>query len=125
MRPVKIKYWGLMWLSKTGYLWFNGIGWLIATALAVVGAYLGFLPPFSTLWHQEPAWGFGNYLWWLFLACLAFQLIDAGVAWTKFAKKEEEQTRLESWPEDEAPFQNPESSEAIRERQTHFRRPRS
>src|SRR5437867_2289667 len=119
MKPIKIKYWGILWLSKRGYLLLNGIGWLASLGLCVVCVFAGVLPPFSTLWRQDPAWGLANYFWWLFLVCLACQLIDAGVAWLKFAKEEDAQRLREeesAWQEDEEAIEPAEPSAAIRER---------
>jgi hypothetical protein len=89
--PVRIKYWGMFWLTKTGYLLFNGIGWIIAINMCVAGVIMGVLPPFRNLWDPDPTWGIFRFFWLFLLICMAGQCIDAGVAWMKFAKKEEEQ----------------------------------
>jgi hypothetical protein len=126
MKPVKIKYWGLFWLSKRGYLLFNGIGWLVAIGFCLIGVALNRLPPPRTLWHPDPVWGVANAFWWVILICLALQLIDAGLAWMKFAKREEEQEDLEEWlaSADDEPPRVVEPSEAIRAKRTNVRRPR-
>lgn len=95
MDPVRIKYYGLFWLTKSGYL----IGTLIAVCgiiVAVLMAYpAGYLPPPRWPWDPPPeyhltgvrAWLY-NHFYDLVLACLVLEALDVVVTLRCFARAE-------------------------------------
>jgi membrane protein implicated in regulation of membrane protease activity len=121
--PVRIKYWGLFWVTRFEYVLFNAVGWFIALMLTAVGVFMGVLPPLRCLWQPDPAWGVFAYFWWVLLACIAGQFFDAAIAWRKFARREEEQRRRR----DDSVYEDdePEASEGIMEKRSGYRRRRS
>jgi hypothetical protein len=109
VEPVRIKYYGLFWITKRGYL--------IATALAVLflvpacGYFLwvawltvGSLPPWQWPWEPppRPALNFGgwvfNYFYWIILAGVVLEMIDILVVLRRFARKEAEQNAKRDQP---------------------------
>ena len=122
MQPVRIKYYGLIWMTRRGYLISLTVAGLVALACFVIVAAMGRMPPPRSLWEpvvRGP--GFGvfvvNNLYRFLILCLIAQAIDTIVVLRKFAKKEAEQ-RAQS----DAALQQAESgqkpSEAIMEKQT-------
>jgi hypothetical protein len=97
MEPVQIRYYGLFWLTKSGYL----IGTLIAACGVVVGFLMayptGYLPPPRWPWEPVPdpyltgarGWLY-NHLYDLALFCLVMEAIDIVVTLRRFARKEAE-----------------------------------
>jgi hypothetical protein len=95
MEPVRIKYYGLIWLTKSGYL----IGTLIGASFVVVLLLMmypaGYLPPFR--WPWEPvadpdAAGVGgwfyNHFYELCLLGFLAAAIDFAVTLRCFARTE-------------------------------------
>lgn len=113
MKPVWINYYGMIPMTKFGYLVALGAAAAVAFVLIVVGLLLEFLPPLSTLWQPDLAMaqrGFGglvyNYMWWTFIVCLVAQAIDTFVTLRVFAKKEKEQrAELEALEQEERVWQ--------------------
>jgi hypothetical protein len=116
--PVRIKYWGLFWVTRFEYLLFNGVGWLIALSMCMIGVVMNVLPPVSCLWKPDPAWGVFAYFWWVVIACGVAQAFDVLIAWRKFAKEEEEMALRYHDDDDER-------SEGIMEKDSGYRRRRS
>ena len=84
MKPIWIKYYGLIPMTRFGYLVALLVSGVLAFVFLLVGVVSGFLPPFDTMWssrhHVPPSWGGAywlyNYMWWIILACLVAQGID-------------------------------------------------
>src|SRR5262249_51018862 len=101
MKPVWIKYYGLIPMTRFGYLLTLGIACLCAALGLIALALAGRLPPFSTLWEPDPAvrnagaggWMY-NHLFQILLVCLLAQIIDTLATLRAFAKKEAEQRAL-------------------------------
>ena len=98
MPPVRIKYYGLIPMTKRGYLIALGLSALVAVAVVIVALSLGLLPPLDTMWSKEHhlrrsgIWPlFHNYMWWIIVACLVAQAVDTCLTLRAFRKKEAEQ----------------------------------
>ena len=98
MKPVWIKYYGLIPMTKRGYLITLAIAGGFAFFAVLLAAALGGLPPLDTMWsrqHHRPGSGvdvfFYNYLYWILIVCLVAQAIDTWTTLHTFAKKEAEQ----------------------------------
>jgi hypothetical protein len=101
MKPVWIKYYGMIPMTKRGYLMALAVAGGIVFPLLVVGILLGVLPPVSTLWHPDEGMaqrGFPGllykYFYWLILVCLVAQALDTTLTLRAFARKEAEQGAL-------------------------------
>ena len=77
MKPIWIKYYGLVPMTRRGYLITLYVSGVLALVVVVAGLLTGFLPPLSSLWDPDPViaqQGLGgwlyNHLYWLFLFCL-------------------------------------------------------
>jgi hypothetical protein len=96
MEPVRLKYWGVIWLGRVGYLWLNGVGWAVVLAILVVGCQIGLLPPFRWPWaplNTPPGGLFAlgmNHFYDLVGLCVIGQLIDAWIFYRKIARAEAE-----------------------------------
>ena len=99
MKPVRIKYYGLFWMTKRAYLLTTlaaGVFAVLVFTVLLVGA--NDVPPFSWPWEPMPAnlapgfrgW-FYHYFWSLILLFLCAEAIDILVTLRKFAAKEAEQ----------------------------------
>jgi hypothetical protein len=98
MKPVWIKYYGLIPMTRTGYLIALNAAAGIVLLIVLMAALAGLLPPVDTMWsaqHHRPgrdvgAW-FYNYLYWILVVCLVAQGIDTLCTLRVFARKEAEQ----------------------------------
>ena len=106
MRPVWIKYYGIVPMTKRGYLVTLGVVSIVLILILVVGHVLAVVPPISTLWQPDPVMAqrgfFGmlyNYTYWILLVCLVAQGIDTYITLRVFAQKEAEQREM--YDEDE------------------------
>jgi hypothetical protein len=98
MKPVWIKYYGIIPMTKAGYLITLAVVGAFAALAMLAAAVFGTLPPLDTMWsrqHHLPGSGFGvflyNYMYWVILACLVAQAVDTWTTLSVFAKKEAEQ----------------------------------
>jgi hypothetical protein len=98
MKPVWIMYYGLLPVTRFGYLVATGVGWFGVAVLGLVGLIFGFLPPLETLWQWDPFMGtqgitglFYNYFWWFVVVCAMAQVVDIWITLGLIAKKEDEQ----------------------------------
>jgi hypothetical protein len=122
MKPVWIKYCGLIWMTKRGYLIALAVGGFFAIACFAIVAAMGRMPPPRSLW--EPVvrgQGFGvffvNNLYRILILLLIAQAIDTFVVLRKFAKKEAEQrAEIEAAAQQTKTGEKP--SEAIMEKHT-------
>ncbi len=104
MKPVWIKYYGLIPMTRWGYLVALSISGAVLALLLLMAAVAGFMPPFDTMWssrHHVPGRGISvwlyNHGWWFIVACAVAQGIDTFCTLRLFAKKEaEERARLEA-----------------------------
>jgi hypothetical protein len=106
MQPVRIKYYGLFWITRRGYLLATLAAAVFAVAVFAVllvalpertGPYT-WPPPFNAPWEPVPsvlppgAFSlFYHYFWTLILLLLLAEILDIVVVLRKFAKKEAEQ----------------------------------
>ena len=97
MSPVRIKYYGLIPITKFAYLVALAAAGGFALFVMLIGALLGLLPPLDTMWslqHHVPQSGIQawlhNYLYWFIVACLIAEVIDIYCSLRLFAKKEKE-----------------------------------
>ncbi|HYT91685.1 MAG TPA: hypothetical protein VEL76_23430 [Gemmataceae bacterium] len=95
MKPVWIKYYGLIPMTRFGYLTTLAAVAGFAFVAVLAAAVLGTMPPLDTMWsrqHHLPGPGIGvwfyNYMYWFILACLVAQVIDTWTTLHTFAKKE-------------------------------------
>src|SRR5262245_17793293 len=95
MKPVWIKYWGLIWMTKRGYVVTLTMAGCVAAVILAYAGLAGRLPALSTLWEPEPAkarLGAGgflyNYLWWIIGICLVAQILDSIMVFRRFAEAE-------------------------------------
>jgi hypothetical protein len=98
MKPVWIKYYGVIPMTRRGYLIALAVAGGIALLFFLLAAVAGFMPPFDTMWsgrHHVPGPGVGalfyNYLYWILIFCLVAQGIDTFCTLRTFARKEAEQ----------------------------------
>jgi hypothetical protein len=107
MAPARIKYYGLLPLTRRGYLVLIALADVLAVALVVRIAAAGLLPPLSTLWGEGWAQGSGawvyNTLYWFILAALVAEVIDIVTVLRRFAQKEAEQRAQPTEIEQEQP----------------------
>ncbi len=98
MSPTRIKYWGLIPMSRRGYLLALGTAALFAAAIFLIFALMGKLPPLRTLWEEVPVrtptfwqyWFFNN-VYRIVVICLIAQAIDTFLVLRRFARKEAEE----------------------------------
>ncbi len=100
--PIKVKYLGLIPMTKRGYLATLAMAAAVAGLVLLAVGLAGRLPPLSTLWEPNPdmarhgfAGWFYNYMWWLILICLLAQAVDTFVVLRCFARKEAQQRAQE------------------------------
>jgi hypothetical protein len=116
-KPVWIKYWGLIPMTRRGYVVTLTMVAALAGIVVVYCALAGWLPPLRTLWEPDavrvPTNFFGwvyRHLWWIVIACLIAQIIDTCLVLRQFAGKEREQAAQEAGPPAQV------TSEAVREK---------
>jgi hypothetical protein len=98
MEPVRIKYYGLVRMTKSAYLWTTAIAGAFAIGLLVLGRLAGNLPPFRWPWEPVPepeavgvaVWLY-NHLYDIVLFCIVAEAIDVVMTLRAFARKEAEQ----------------------------------
>lgn len=98
MRPVWIKYWGLIPMTRRGYLVTLTMAVAVVAIIVAYCALSGLLPPLKTLWEPNPiaaqdgwrGWLY-NYMWWIVIAAIVAQAIDTVMVLRKFAQKEGEE----------------------------------
>ena len=103
MKPVWIKYWGLIPMTRRGYLVTLTMAIAVALIIVVCCAVAGLLPPLKTLWEPDPVaaqlgwrgWIY-NYMWWLCIVAVIAQAIDTAMVLRKFAQKEAEERAAET-----------------------------
>ena len=103
MPPVRIKYYGLIPMTKRAYLIALTASGLMALFIVVTGGMLGALPPLDTMWSSEHHRRgtdvlalLHNYLYWIIVVCLAAQAFDIWITLRVFAKKEAAQRKVEA-----------------------------
>jgi len=102
MKPVWIKYWGLIPMTRRGYLVTLTVAVAVAAIIVAYCALAGFLPPLRTLWETDPVAHFGwrrwlhNYWWWIVIIALVAQAIDTTLVLRRFAQKEAEERAAEA-----------------------------
>ena len=101
MKPVKIRYFGILPMTKKLYLNLVLWGWVGVTLLLIIVsfAFPRRLPPFRLPWEPMPPVVNSpqEFLYWhlydLYFICLIAQIIDAAIMMRKFRSKEEEEAR--------------------------------
>ena len=98
MPPVRIKYYGLIWMTKSAYLITTLVVAIFAAGVMALAFLKGALPPFRWPWQpvtNPNAVGFAgllyNHLYDLILFCLVAEGIDIVVTLRTFARKDAEQ----------------------------------
>ena len=97
MEPVRIKYYGLVWMTKRSYLVTTAVAGVGAALILGVAAAAGLLPPFRWPWEEPalPGTGFGpwfyNHLYLILGVLLLLEVVDIVTVLRKFARKEAEQ----------------------------------
>jgi hypothetical protein len=98
MPPVRIRYYGLVRMTKSAYIWTTVIASAFAIGVLVLGRLAGNLPPFRWPWDPIPdpeAVGviglLYNHLYDLVLFCVVAEAIDVVMTLRAFARKEAEQ----------------------------------
>jgi len=120
MKPVWIKYWGLIPMTRRGYLVTLTMGVAVAGIVVIYCALAGLLPPLTTLWEPVPGMArFGwrgwlhNYFWWLIIVLLLVHAVDVIFVLRKFAQKEAEeraaQAAAPTTPQSPAPVPEPQT----------------
>ena len=98
MKPVWIKYWGLIPMTRRGYLVTLTMAAAVAAILVTYWALTRPFPPLRTLWEPDlvmaqfswRGWLY-NYFWWILIIALFAQVIDTMLVLRKFAQKEAEE----------------------------------
>src|SRR5688572_13956153 len=95
MPPVRIKYYGLIPMTKRTYLMALGSSALFALAAVTAFMMLDVAPPLDTMWSKEhhlpgtDIWvAIRNYMWWIIALGVIAQAIDTAITLRSFAKKE-------------------------------------
>jgi hypothetical protein len=117
MKPVWIRYWGLIPMTRRGYVVTLTMAAAVAGIVVLYCGLAGWLPPLRTLGEPDaiPArpgvfgWIY-RYMWWIVIACLVAQVVDTWLVLRQFAKEEEKQAAQEAGPPAEI------SSEAVRDK---------
>jgi hypothetical protein len=98
--PLWIKYWGLIPMTRRGYLITLAVAAGLAVAVFVILEMMGRLPAFRTLWTEVPVRAPAFWEYWLYnnlyrilLICLVAQIIDTYLVLRRFAKKHAEQLK--------------------------------
>jgi hypothetical protein len=97
MQPVRIKYYGLISMTRRGYLISLAVGGIVAAGCLVFGALMGFMPPLRSLWEPVVEKGPAFYvfcinnLYRFMILCLLLLTLETYMILRKFARKEAEQ----------------------------------
>jgi len=98
VKPVRIKYYGLIWMTKQTYLILLAAFGGIACGALLIAYLADRLPPLGWPWVRKPlVEGYGfmpffiNNFYFIILVCLVAQTIDTLMVLHKFAQKEAEQ----------------------------------
>ena len=99
MNPVRIKYYGLFWMTKRTYLIVTACAGAAIVLLLLAGFVLvpDRVPPFNWPWEPVPpytGWLY-HHFWTFILACTIAEMVDILVTLHKFRKKEAEQAQEE------------------------------
>jgi hypothetical protein len=101
MKPVRIKYYGMFWMTKQTYFILLALFGGVAFCALLIGTLAGKLPPLGWPWVQKPVMEgsgfvplFANAFWFIILMCLVAQTIDTLLVLRKFAQKEAEQRAM-------------------------------
>jgi len=126
VKPVRIKYYGLFWMTKFAYFVALAAAASFALVLVVVAAALGVLPRLGWPWVQTPVMAgdglapwFVNHFYFILLLLGVAQVLDVVFVLRAFAAAEAEQSaRLDALAAatfaDDAP--SPEPRDAIQAR---------
>jgi hypothetical protein len=93
MKPVRIKYYGLIPMTRRAYLIATAIASVFAVTIWAVAVALGHLPPLNWPWKQDQIPGTGpwpwfyNHVYWFLLVCLVAEALDVFVTLRTFARK--------------------------------------
>jgi hypothetical protein len=97
VEPVRIKYYGVVWLTKKAYLVGTAVTGALAAFFVVLCVVSGRLPPFSWPWEPRPAphltgvpGAIYNHVWDFLLVGIVLEAIDILVTMRTFARKEAE-----------------------------------
>jgi flagellar biosynthesis protein FlhB len=97
MQPVRIKYYGLIPMTKQAYWICTVVAFIFAFAIVAIAALLRQLPPLSSLWElspAKPAQGIRpfiyNHFYQIVVVGLVLEVIDIITTMRQFAKKEAE-----------------------------------
>jgi len=103
VKPVWIKYWGLIPMTRRGYLIALAVTAAVAVLTFLVLGFMGLLPPLRTLWQEVPVrtrtfwqYWFYNNLYRIVALGLLGEAVDTFVVLRRFAKKQAEQRACES-----------------------------
>jgi hypothetical protein len=104
MKPVRIKYYGLFWMTRRTYLIVTlaAVVFALGALLTVVVIVGDRMPPFSWPWGPVPAnlapgfrsW-FYHHFWSILIVLCLLELVDILVTLRKFAEKEAEEEEFE------------------------------
>jgi hypothetical protein len=97
MKPIWIKYWGLIPMTRRGYLIATALAVMAVVVTFVVLGSMGKLPPFRSLWEEVPIrtpvfleYWLHNNLYRLVAVLLAAHVVDTLLVLRRFSKKEAE-----------------------------------
>jgi hypothetical protein len=98
MEPIRIKYYGLIPITRRGYLITTAVAFVVAGCMLALARVVGRLPPFTWPWEQAQfaagsgfaPWFFNNF-WRIILLLLVLELVDIATVVYRFAQKEAEQ----------------------------------
>lgn len=99
MGPVRIKYYGMFWITRRGYLIATALAGLFALVVWLIVWSLDLLPPWLWPWdpppklppNTSPLQWLGYHYSYLIVLGLVGEAIDVFVMMRKFAQKEAEQ----------------------------------
>ena len=96
MSQIRIKYYGILPITKRGYILATAVGGVVALGVIVVCMLIGRMPPISTLWQPlQPPPGrerllfqLYDHLYHIILICVVLQIIDVFVVLRRFQRLE-------------------------------------
>jgi hypothetical protein len=99
MKPVWIRYYGLIPMTRRGYLVTTAIAGLFAAGVLIVALIARSLPPIRLPWQQPliaktgvVPWLYNNF-YSILLICVALEALDIALTLRRFAQKEKDQQR--------------------------------